>query len=480
MLSTSVEMSLFGENFGLKITPLTEKYLSKLHTLKFYILCPDGRRFSTDDLEKEFARKPDGIFLNAFSGRLIVVLEAVFPAEPTAKRSLFNISGRLSNYLGSYNIVTGERVEAAQEIPYWRQVFYLSSGTSITSWKELESYETAKRTNTWMPFQGIVIKAYMDNKNSTTTPIQRTVQGFYFEKSASFSTYSFLADRSEDLDVLYESIPYFLPESGYPVDFMAGQDNFTQRMCTISYLLASHAMGGNAYTKELYSNLLEDYQLRWKSWGDNFGETLETIPLFVYMPQVITLDKQKKQLHNVYPLIGERIKKFSPPKLDYSEIIAREPPTKAKDVNDFIDKHGAIGRMNVFRALGDPQIPVPGLSVASLPIAPLSYALPIQEYNSILNRYVSSIFVEFIQKKITVQECIARLQWPMEKILEELKSRNPGSTILSPATDQFTLTFHQGKISNENKPYTGGRRNKKRTRRGHARKQLRKKTRRSK
>jgi hypothetical protein len=395
----------------LYITDTVIKNISTLHTLEFYLLCPDGRRFPVADLCKQYATKADGIFMRTFEDRLVVVIQAVFP------------DGKV----------------------YWNQAFYRSTGTSL-NWLKGKQNANDMRANTWMPFHGIVLKQVdirkynysFRNKKTTLLDPNKIVDNFYFQKLAQLKYRPFNQEKNKNIsrnsiDQVIEAYGSFLPE-GENRGYSETTSHLFDRFDTVSYLLASHAMGGNAFTYEINS-----------ASKDPFRHIHHIIP-----------KATSGWFTHLFPELSQRLAIPSPPQTCLDDAVKTTPVNKPNEINDFIESQGAIGRMNLFRAIGMPDIPVPGLSISSVKITNLPYKVPLQVYEELLNGYVSYQFVHYKLGLLSLDDLVAAMKGSISDIIR-FENKNKKEQFHSYAPDDEGVTFTLSERAFAQKNYMGGR-----------------------
>lgn len=427
----------------LDLTTESIKVISTLHTLAFFVLCPDGRRFPVSELCAEYAKTPEGIFMRSFQDRLVLVIEAVYP------------DGRV----------------------YWHQAFYLSTGTSVNVFKgRLDSNDA--RANTWMPFHGLVVKggrlakkqsSYKngDVEYTDASPAIDMIH-FYFLKTAHMEYYGYdptskpsrewnytpvkktAEQKKEERDRrhLVSSFGSFLPE-GYYRNMHQKRSPLFDRFECLSYLLASHDLGGNAFAEAASGAALLPFAIVRGEEGNRDVDLKEEFPEFC-----------------------ARFALPSPPQACSQEAATSVAITKPNVINEFLTRHGAIGRMNVFRSIGETDIPVPGLNVSSVPIQNLGYEAPLEDYETLLNNYVSYYFLEYKFGKITKDDLIRTLQEPMSTIVvESNKQHSEQFQIFAPNDAGFVITLQNA----EDRTYQGGRKSRRTHRHTHRKRVSRRK-----
>ena len=185
-------------------------------------------------------------------------------------------------------------------------------------------------------------------------------------------------------------------------------------------------------------------------------------PLLSRTGEVRNIDFQTE-----FPEFCKRFATPSPPQACLQEASTSVPITKPNVVNEFLTRQGAIGRMNVFRSIGEDDIPLPGLNVSSVLIQNLGYEVPLEEYDQLLNTYVAYCFLEYKLGKVSKGDLVRLLQEPMTTILAQRNKQRPERFhLFSPSDPGFVVTVQD--VETE-KNYRGGRKSR-RTRRRHNRK----------
>lgn len=386
--------------------PDVATFLPTLLTLKFYALCPNGKRIPVEKICEEYAQDPNGLVYRTMEDRLVLVIQAVFPEKDAEK-------------------------------VYWQQAFYLSTG------------ESSGMPGTWLPFNGILIQGIIhrslvedDEPQYSFNPRYGLLKRREAQKKSAeekektllttgwFSKEDFGAPGQRDwpffggtlegskknvLKEVYDRL--FLPEGRY----MYYNSSF-DRFGTLSYVMASHAIGSRLFT----------YQV-----GEEFSPAYRT-------------DEQTAKA------FVDLFKTSSPLQPCFIEIAKNYPIVKPYEVNAYIDKHHAISYMNSFREYG---IFPPGLAYANVPIKSLGYSIPHKEYWDMIDYAVKKTWEDFKLGKITLEDVKKLFANPQEytrKVKIEDRERS-----IFPNEKKFT--FNLNRKAYERKPgmmkyYEGGRR----------------------
>lgn len=317
---------------------------AKLLSLRFFALCPNGKRIPVETICEEYTKDQEGLALRTFEDRLVLVLQAVFPDS---------------------------------EIPYWQQAFYMSTGRN------------SGMPGTWLPFDGILLRgSYFRPYEYTSSIFKGNIgKSFTFAEPVApkpvnprprkrinslawFSKNTFGAPEVFDpFAATYPPVTYtldekknqllveiygnmYLPEGNY-----LKQGYHFSRFGTASYALASHALGSDVF-REGYGDLL------FPSVGSDAIETA----IRTHLSTSSKLQNCFKEISKSYAII------------------------KPNDVNRYIEKHYAFSYMNAFRSEG---IFPPGLSFLNTPIATLGYAMPLDSYETILATQVNELWQSY-------------------------------------------------------------------------------------
>jgi hypothetical protein len=424
------------------ITDEAKKNIRLLHHLEFYILCPDDRRFPVADLCKEYEKKPDGIFMRTFENRLVVIVQAVFPST--------------------------------KQIVYWNQAFYLSTGTSINSYYGRKGSNDT-RANTWMPFHGLVIQGKghgslnkfdydLSTMEATPSDTHKMLNNFYFVKVAHLNNSDINKTNSyrkmnniknhlnqttlAKMQYFEETYANFLPEGKFQ-DWL-GKGSLYSRFQCLSYLLASHEMGGNAFNYPPPPSNTE------KPMNDMTAMHLGRVNNHTAAIRSILPDLSLGPFEKVFPELYKRLAVPSPPQPCFADAIKTTAIYKPNEINAFIDRHGAIGRMNFFRSNGIQDMPVPNLSISAVPFTNLSYEASLEEYDLLLNAYVSYYFIRLRMGMVGKAKFTEAMRASMSDIIRMRNSTfEERNTIVAPDDEGVTFTLAEKEMKHKN--YLGGR-----------------------
>jgi hypothetical protein len=368
--------------------PDSKSQLQKLITLEFFALCPNGKRIPVSELCSEYSREKPGLVLRSVEDRLILVIEAVFPGEST---------------------------------PYWCQAFYLSTGQS------------SGKGGTWLPFNGILAMGGTNRflyqgwgeppkeRSANEKKLQMNQPWFSktefcspVDRSLCFPSYS----KKLVLKRVYGN--FFLPEGDYMY-----RNSRLDRWGTISYLLASHAIGGIEFEYKQ-----SDFLIRSTLGG---------------------LDVDLEALEN-------RLDELRPPQPCFVEIARTYPISKPNDVNNYIDKYHATSLMNAFRQEG--FFP-PGLQFIQVPQVGLGYSLPMKNYWDSLSEYVLNIWLAYKTGKKSIDD--VRSAFSEDTIKHFLRNYRAHSVL--PNEPEFSFHMNKGSMREGLRPYMGGRKKTKKMKR---------------
>lgn len=324
--------------------PDIETYKLKLQTLEFFALCPNGKQIPVENICEEYLKDPNGFALRTFDDRLVLVIQAMFPDEAT---------------------------------PYWNQAFYLSTG------------ESSGMGGTWLPFNGILMKGNRERKITIFQPYYQHRNRTAEEKKLFFSGWfskdelcapqdrSYLLARLQPNQTIEEMKKvaldetygrFYLPEG----DYLYYKSRF-DRFGTLSYLLASHALGGNMYKYKMGSDTL----LHGFSYGNNTSRNKPSESLARY------------------------VNKNNPLQSCFQEMASTYPIAKPYEVNAYIDRHHAIFIMNAFR---QENIFPPGLGFLNTPFQALGYSMPIFGDWFALAEFVHDVWYDYNIGKISLDD----------------------------------------------------------------------------
>ena len=308
--------------------PDVDTVRESLFTLEFYALCPNGKRIPVKSICEEYTKEPAGLAYRSFDNRVILVIQAIFPGK---------------------------------EVPYWQQVFYLSTGQS-----------SAMR-NTWLPMNGIMLNdqrvIFFSNPNKGTYELELwyAKDEFTARSEARFLSFerNLKTRKLTAIKDLYDD-GIFLPE-GYLLYRRSPFDRFG----TLSYLLASHAIGG-----ELFQTGNVDY----------FAEAIYNEELKASLMKHITIP--------------------SPLQPCFPDIAKTYPITRLPAVNSYIDEHKATSIMNAFREY---NLFPPSLAEVSVLVPSLGYTIPVRSAWINLKREVWKLFQEWKMGNLTLEDIRATL-----------------------------------------------------------------------
>jgi hypothetical protein len=359
--------------------------------MRFFALLPNGKRIPVESLCEEYKQSPEGVFLKSFQDRLVVVVQAV----------------------------------KSDDTIYWNQAFYLSTGTSIGTNgfgnQRNVNVHTILRGATWMPFHGIIGSApslpYSGKASRPlldSTDTRRIITTWFAKDSlipqltdyggrpaeSHFINSDLLTDgdrlKAADLLETYEG---FLPEKRL---HEARGDNLFSRIMFPSYLLASHALGGNAYSGK-YEKELRKYVTESKSYPQSFFET---------------------------------ILRPSPVQSCVADAAKTTPMTILEELNAYIDRYGAIGRANAFRSLG---LEVPGLAASSILLKNMEVRIPLEYYEDVLNNAVGRELIFYLLGKRSKEQVAMELRKTLREMDINSKRNSIATTIAKVTSIQHVL-----------------------------------------
>lgn len=359
----------------------------------YFALCPNGKRIRVEDLCKEYARDPTGLAYRTFDDRLVLVLQAVNLGDPT--------------YV-NYGNLTEIPIESG--VIYWQQAFYLSTG------------ESSGMGGTWLPFNGILIKSeterelirfYPSYERRERRANEKTLQGtawfskdiFGAPQDRSFFRFSSeMTAEERKVERLYDTYGrLYLPEGNY-LYYKSPFD----RIATLSYALASHAIGGNLFAQ-----------------GDG-GTSLRVRYSLQGIPDTIK-DQVETRLNTPSPLQS-----------CFAEMGRTYPITKPNVVNAYIDKEKGVYYMNAFRKEG---IFPPGLAFAQVPMKSLGYSMPVKTYWDALANAVREIWTDYHLGKLTLDDVKAIFANPRGQIEAYMKKHREYSVM--PNEQDFSFNLHR-------------------------------------
>ncbi len=279
--------------------------IEKLHTLEFFVYLRDGTRVPVKELASILETNSNVFIENSW--RLITVVEAKFPGT---------------------------------ESYYWRQAFYLSSGSS------------SDMPGTWLPFDGICTRG---GKGGTLWYKKAFTGGDRILKQFGFNSE---LNKKILFERFFEYI--YLPESYGPL-----ADNETlplfDRFGTYSYLLASYSLGGNHFKDG--SPTYQYSNERPRTLNTDGGIRIDAIEEIIMTPS---------------PMLHLQITKK-----DTDDVIF---------INNYIDRHKASSWHQAFRPLN-----VPTLNDLSSTMPEFSYTLP---HETILNKFIDVVHGLYYQHRV--------------------------------------------------------------------------------
>jgi len=359
--------------------------------LRFFALLPNGKRIPVESLCEEYKQFPEGVFMKSFQDRLVVVVQAVKPDDTI----------------------------------YWNQAFYLSTGTSIGTNgfgnKRNVNVHTILRGATWMPFHGIIGTAIthpyfgkagrplVDTKDTqriitiwfAKDSLIPQLTGYGGRPAESHFIHSDLLTDSERLTAadLLENYEGFLPEKRL---HQVREDKLFSRMMFPSYLVASHALGGNAYSGK-YEKELREYLNKTIGYPQSFFE---------------------------------RILRPSPVQSCFDDAAKTTPMTILEELNAYIDRYGAIGRANAFRSVG---LEVPGLAASSILLKNMEVRIPLEYYENVLNYAVGRELIFYLLGKRSKEEVVTELRKTLREMDINSKRNSIATTIAKVTSIQHVL-----------------------------------------
>ncbi len=379
----------------------------RLAELEFYVLCPNGKRIRAEKMCEEFIKNPDvGYAYRSFENRLIVVVEAVYPEQKI------------------YNGTLSVMIDYIPEKLYWRQAFYLSTGSN------------SGIPATWLPFSGIIIQA---ETMRTRYEFNESIAGTSWFSKSEFSSGLDYATRKYKLPLpklteqeqeLLQYIQYiygrlFLPEG----NFLEGyRKNRFDRWGAPSYILASHALGGYYFQDVPGSQyhagdiLFEDY-----TYEDEYKEVIK------------------------------KLNKNSPLQRCFLSMQKNYPPTNILTINQYIDKHQAIPIMNAFR---DIDVFPPGLSFIQVPFEFAGYSIPITQYYFMLIEVVYYYWLLYKLNKLSAEQIRTLFSNPVSLLKKYITKERRKSNIF-PNESQYRFKIKKNILPNNHLPFYGGTRKRK-------------------
>lgn len=362
-----------------------------LLSLQFFALCPNGKRIPVEKLCEEFARDPADLAYRTMEDRLVLVLQAVFPAEDVFNGSLSYLIERVSEHI------------------YWQQAFYLSTG------------ESSGMGGTWLPFNGILLqndtrREYLQfspyYERRERRPNEKTLKGAgWFSKEVfgapqdrsffRFSSEMTVEQRKKfSLEDIFGNL--YLPEGNY-LYYRSPYDRFG----TLSYALASHAIGGNLFARGQGGSHL---RLGYSPYG---------------IPDAI---KDSVEAH---------MNKPSPLQSCFVEMASTYPITKPNGINAYIDKEKGVYYMNAFRAEG---IFPPGLAFVQVPMKSLGYSMPVKSYWDALAYGIHQIWNEYHLGKLSLEDVKTIFANPRGQIEAYLKKERNRTVMPNEPNFSFNLS----------------------------------------
>jgi hypothetical protein len=399
-LVQSPVMSLQEEVAAFQRTlPNVQDIYKTLPSLQFFALCPNGKRIPVESICAEYEKDPNGLVLRTLDDRIVLVIQAMRSAPD-------------------------------QINPYWQQAFYLSTG------------ESSGKKATWLPFDGILMEDSLYRNTNTPTVLYSSpwfskgsfcISELRSDALARFSTDLKVRKRFALKDV-YGKV--FLPEGHvlYP------HSRF-DRFGTISYLLGSHAIGGNAFQFKMGEHYFNSFY--------SYNNEDNRIPNPAVDGLVAILDQP------------------SPVQGCFLKMLETYPISKANEVNNYIDKHKAISYMNAFRSA---NIFPPGLSFANIPIPALGYSMPSKTYALAVENAVNDLFIQYKLGEIPLEQVKQEFANPAQQVKEYIKKFH--KTCIMPNEPQYKYALKEG-VFPKYKNYFGGKRKTRRSRK------LKRKTRRN-
>lgn len=437
-------------------------FQENLLTLQFFALCPNGKVIPVERICDEYSKNPEGFVLVTLEDRLVLVLQAKFPGVET---------------------------------PYWQQAFYLSTGLN------------SGMPNTWLPFDGILIKGLLfrppppprrqtqTNRNwlskmlgpsvAKPTPLALALApapspsafghftlgstGFgttglskpftapgpstvvlarkryepekpVFRGSTWFSKNTFhnytknshyyeapevnTTNSDQLISAIYGSV--FLPEG----DLYTNKYDFS-RFGTISYALASHALGGQLY----------------RDTGVGTTSSSDPVSKEFFHGNAETLTTAER-------LLQARLKIPSPLQECFLDMQAKYPITKPYSVNNYIEYNKAFSFMNAFRSEG---IFPPGLSFIQIPLKTLGYSMPFYDYQLALTVEIQKIWKSYKKGELSLDQVRVIFSDPRKYAASFLKTMRKNFVYADEPEFLFNIVERQLDPSHHIYKYMGGR-----------------------
>jgi hypothetical protein len=326
----------------LKLKELYSRRFDLVMALDFYVIFPNGKRVPVDEVCSTMAADPKCRPLRMFEDRLVLVVEAILPIHKFP-------------YEGDWNLIAPVAVSKTERL-YWRQAFYLSTGTS------------SQMPRTWLPFDGIVLgdegaERVLSWGKFYQLPFSDLfgkpyVQEIWVNKR-SFVDYKVPRSQNNLLNKLFSTYQLTLPE---------GMER-KERYGPLSFILASSKLGGddmiNMATEITARGFLDE------------GNAESYIAAF-------------QTPHLLEPC--------------FENLAETLPISKAYAVNAYIDKFQANWYHNRI-----PGIQTPLLKDISAPIQPLNISLPIFIVKSELSSSIQIYHKDFLMGIKSVEEIQAAL-----------------------------------------------------------------------
>jgi hypothetical protein len=387
--------------------PNIEDWKKGLLQLKFYALCPNGKRIPVSSICEEYAQDPTGLLYRSFDDRLIVVIQAIHPD--------------LSE-------------------PYWNQAFYLSTG------------ESSGMSGTWLPFNGIIMKDNLSRKIYAASPRggieyrNRKNNEKLLYSTAWFSKSDFGAPTERTLPFWSESATlkekmineinnrygrFLLPEG----DYLEYKSRFN-RFGTISYALASHSMGGSIFSST-YPSREKDPQYPYISY---------------FFPRLNMSNEKNISIERIF---AEELYRPSPLQPCFEEMAKTYPITKPNVINAYIESNKAISYMNAFR---QEKIFAPGLSFVNIPMPSLGYSMPSETLWNILDGFVKQLWLEWKLGEKTIDQVNYIFEHPTDELKKIMKQYREHTVM--PNEPEFKFDLNRSAFASKTKmlEYFGGKR----------------------
>jgi hypothetical protein len=382
-----------------KTLPNVDEWLTTLPNLEFFALCPNGKRIPVKEICDEYLKDPTGLAYRTFDDRLVLVIQAIHP----------------------------ELKE-----PYWNQAFYLSTG------------ESSGKGGTWLPFNGIVAKLETSRLITHYYPRffqrNRTPEEHILYSTSWFSKAEFCAPQNRTFPVLLgfgaslENVIIFELRNAYGDLYLPEGNNLHcksrfDRFGTISYALASHALGGAYYIHNEY----------------NIKNTKST-----FFPNIKITNKEPTTSEEI---LAHILHKNSPLQSCFIEMAKTYPISPPNKINAYIDSHYALSYMNAFR---QEKIFPPGLLFANVPMKTLVYSLPILDFSGAISRFVKDAWKDWKLGKKTIGEIQEIFLHPQRHVQEYFKQHRKNE--IMPNEPEFQWNVLRNFASKpEHAKYYGGR-----------------------